>query len=173
MRPILTIPRIDTERLILRAPETRDLDSVAAFYRSPRSFYVGGPKSRFEAWRVMCSILGHWALRGYGFWMIERRDNGQTAGATGILNHEGWDEPELGWHIYDGHEGQGIAFEAATAARAYASRHFAIPAPISYIDPDNSRSVALALRLGAVFEREGALFANPCHVYRHPETEHA
>jgi RimJ/RimL family protein N-acetyltransferase len=76
--------------------------------------------------------------------------------------------PELAWHLFDGHEGQGYAQEAALAARADYHARFKAPAPISYVDVANTRSEALALRLGA---RREATVADPegdYHIYRHP-----
>lgn len=166
-----SIPTVHTEKLILRAVHPDDLDAMAAFSASPRSHAVGGPKNRHDTWRVLIGMLGHWAVRGYGMWHVEDRATGTSAGAVGFINHEGWDEPELGWHVYDGFEGKGIAFEAASAARAYGARNFGLNGVISYIDADNTRSIALARRLGATFEREGALLGQPCHVYRHPRME--
>ena len=62
--------------------------------------------------------------------------------------------------------------EAALAARAYAYDTWKMPALSSNIIPGNTRSVALAERLGATFERE---YENISHgremVYRHPAPE--
>ena len=162
------IPTLETENLILRAPRADDLDAIAEFYQTTRSHMVGGPKDRHDSWRVLCTSLGHWALRGYGMWHVVEKSSGTSVGSVGIINHEGWDEPELGWHVYDGFEGKGYAFEAAKVACTYAADHFGLDAVISYIDPTNSRSLALAKRLGATFERDGQVMGHPCHVYRHP-----
>ncbi|WP_323780015.1 GNAT family N-acetyltransferase [Thalassovita sp.] len=169
----LNIPVIETERLILRGPRESDFEPFAAFSASERAKFVGGPYTRYRSWGGFLAGYGHWALRGYGMWMLEDRASGATAGRVGVIFNEGWDEPELGWHIYDGFEGRGLAYEAALAARDYAARHFGITAPISYIDPANTRSKALADRLGARFEREGEVVGEACHVYRHPATEAA
>ncbi len=163
-----TIPTLETDRLILRAARASDLDAMATFMTSPRSEMIGGPKTRHETWRGLIGTLGHWMIRGYGTWVIEDKASGQPAGMAGIINHEGWDEPELGWHVYDGFEGKGIAFEAAQTARAYAAENFGLDGVISYIDAANTRSLALAKRLGASYERDGAVVGHPCHVYRHP-----
>lgn len=167
------IPTLETERLILRAPQESDFEAVATFGASPRSASVGGPYTRWESWRGFLGIFGHWHLRGYGFWMLETRADAQIAGRVGIAMHDGWDEPELGWHIYDGFEGQGLAYEAAVAVRAYGAANQNLPRPISYIAPSNARSLALADRLGATFERQGEVLGIPCHVYRHPLPEAA
>lgn len=167
----LTIPEFTTDRLRLRAYREDDLDALATFMADDRSQYVGGPKTRDECWRMLSSLLGHWALRGYGMWLVAEKDTDAPVGSVGIINPEGWDEPELGWSLFNGSEGKGYGTEAAVAARAYAATHFGIPAPISYIDPRNTASLALAKRIGATFEREGAVMGKPCHVYRHPKAE--
>ena len=165
-------PRIETDRLILRGPEARDFEPVAAFYAdAERSWGFGGPQNRNEAWRWFASLIGHWALRGYGFWMVETRA-GETVGMVGLWEPEGWPEPELGWVMFQNGEGRGYAFEAATAARDHAYRNMGFTTLSSNIFPGNARSVALAERMGAQKERE---YDNVTHgtemVYRHPGPE--
>jgi len=162
------IPVLETERLILRGPVENDFEAFAAFGASERARWVGGPYPRFRSWGAFLGGLGHWVLRGFGMWMLEHRASGGVAGRIGMILHDGWDEPELGWHIYDGFEGQGLALEGALAARDHAARHQGLDRVISYIDPANTRSLRLAERLGARFEREGAVLGTPVHVYRHP-----
>lgn len=165
------IPTLDAGDVSLRAVRESDLDAIAAFYATERSHFVGGPLDRIASWRVISASLGHWALRGYGYWQIEDKASGQPAGACGFIFREGWDEPELGWQVWDGFEGRGIAFQAVQAARAHGARHFGLDGVISYIDPRNARSIKLAERLGASFERETVFFDKPCRVYRHPKQE--
>lgn len=172
-RLTVKIPEIHTDRMVLRAPAEADLDRVAAFFTSERSHIIGGPFTRSESWKFISGSLGHWILRGYGFWHIHHKEDGRMIGACGFINREGWDEPELGWHLHDGYEGKGYAFEAVTAARHYGATMFGLDAPISYIAPDNDRSRALAKRLGATFEREGNLLGHNVHVYRHPSIKEA
>ena len=165
----LDIPRVDTDRLILRGPREQDFEAFAAFGASDRSKWVGGPYPRIRSWGGFLATYGHWALRGFGMWMAEHRETGKTAGRIGMIYNDGWEEPELGWHIFDGFEGHGLAYEGALAARSYAAQHQDLDGVISYIAPDNTRSIALAKRLGATFEREGTLMGTPCHIYRHPQ----
>lgn len=170
-RLAVDIPVIETDRLILREPRVGDLDAVAAFMASDRARFVGGPGNRFEAWRALTSAVGCWIVNGYGTWTLEDRASWQVAGRVGVIRHEGWPEPELGWHIYDGFEGQGLAHEAALAARAAAARHFGLTRLISLIDAANVRSLRLAERLGARFERDGEVLGKPCQIWRHPEVQ--
>lgn len=167
------IPEVNTDRLVLRALRESDLDHVADFFASERSNAVGGPMNRIECWRAMASWLGHWMIRGYGMWAIHHKADDRIIGVTGFINREGWHEPELGWHVYAGYEGQGYAYEAAKAARANGREKFGLDAVISYIAPDNARSKALADRLGASFERADVLLDTPVHIYRHPKSAEA
>ena len=164
----IPIPTIESKNLILRAPRETDFDALARFSASTRSVFVGGPYERPRAWGSFLAQMGHWSLRGYGMWMIEDRATGAPAGRVGVINNDGWDEPELGWHLFEGFEGQGVAYEAALAARAYAAEHQGLDALISYVDPANHRSAALARRLGAKIERDGTVNGHACKVWRHP-----
>lgn len=129
-------------------------------------------QSRTEAWRWFASVIGHWHLRSFGFWTITSKVDDTPLGICGVWEPEGWPEPEIGWVVYEVAEGKGIAFEAATAARAHAYDVWKMPALSSNIIPGNERSVALATRLGATFERE---YQNVSHgtemLYRHPAPE--
>lgn len=161
------IPTLTTARLVLRAPQESDFAAMLAFNDSPRALWVGGRRDRQGVWRMMLANIGHWVLRGFGFYSVDTHQ-GAHVGRVGVVYHDGWDEPELGWHLFDGYEGLGYAEEAARAARDdYHARISATP-PISYVDVANTRSMALAERLGARIERTLNDDKGHHHVYRHP-----
>lgn len=168
----ITIPTLETERMILRAPMPRDFDAMAAFYAGPRSHMVGGPLGRHDAWRLFAGVIGHWHLLGYGRWVMTLKGDDTALGLIGLHNPEGWPEPEVGWLVFDGTEGKGLAYEAAMAARDYAYEVLDWSTCISLIDPANTRSRALAERMGAAYdydfthEKYGAM-----KVWRHPAPE--
>lgn len=168
-----TVPTIETSRLILRAPHINDLPGMEAFYATERSHMVGGPRTAGECWQVLARRIGHWVMRGYGTWHLTDKASGAFIGGVGVINIPGWDEPELGWALMAEGEGKGLAYEAALAARTYAATHQGLSRPISYIAHENTRSRALAERLGATFEREGSVLGEACQVWRHPVPETA
>ncbi|MGJ8615262.1 MAG: GNAT family N-acetyltransferase [Sulfitobacter sp.] len=146
-------PIIETDRLILRGPEAADFEQIATFYADPvRSVGFGGVLPRDQAWRWFASMIGHWHLRGYGFWTITDKADHSALGICGIWNPEGWPEAELGWIAFPQAEGKGIAFEAASAVRDHAYNVMGFTTMTSNIVPGNKRSIALAERLGAVHE---------------------
>ncbi len=166
----LNIPRLETDRLILRGPEARDFEPIASFYADEsRSWGFGGPLKRDDAWRWLATSIGHWALHGYGFFTMELKESGTACGLTGLWNPEGWPEPELGWVVFEGFEGMGLAREGAECARLWAYTDLGLETLTSNIKPGNHRSVALAERMGARFERSyDNVHLGEDHLYRHP-----
>ena len=148
-----TIPTLETERLILRAPCEADFEADAAFYQTDAARFVGGPKKPHETWRLMAALIGHWAIRGYGFWALEDKATGTYQGRVGLWFPHGWFEREIGWTLMPTATGKGYATEAAFAARAFAYETLGWDTAISQIDPANEASKAVAKRLGASFEQ--------------------
>jgi RimJ/RimL family protein N-acetyltransferase len=61
------IPQVETQRLILRGFREEDLDAYTQMCSDPEVMrYIGErkPLSRWESWRSMAVMLGHWQLRG-------------------------------------------------------------------------------------------------------------
>ncbi len=164
------VPVIETARLRLRAPRIEDFEVQAAFMASPRSRFVGGPMPRALAWRAFCHLTGHWVHRGYGMFVVADRAGDRAIGMAGPWFPEGWPEPEIGWSLWDpAAEGRGLAFEAAAAARSFARESLGWTTAISLILAGNTRSEALAARLGAVPEGEFAHETfGPARIFRHP-----
>lgn len=159
---------LTTERLRLRRPEVRDADGAMAFFRSQRARYAGGTKDSAGAWRSFAVELGHWELRGYGLFALTTHDDDTCLGLVGPWYPEGWPETEIGWILWPAAEGKGYGYEAALAARGYAYQVLGWETAVSYIDEQNTRSIALAERLGATWDLSAPTAAADCRVYRHP-----
>jgi len=166
-------PRLETERMILRGPEPRDAEPMIAFLLDQeRAAGFGASPDRGDAWRWFALYVGHWDWHGYGYFTIETKDNGQPAGICGIWNPEGWREPEVGWVVFDGFEGKSLAYEAAQRARLWAYENLGFTTLTSNIVPGNTRSAALAKRLGAHLERTYTnIHMGEEELWRHPGPE--
>lgn len=159
-------PTIETDRLILRPHVAADLEAFWSFYQSDRSRYMDVPTSRSQLWAGMLAEVGSWEIFGWGGLAIETKD-GQLAGQVCISQPPHFPELELGWIVFDGFEGFGYAFEAASAMRDYAFEILEVPTLVSYIDGNNQRSVALAKRMGAVEDLNARTYDAADQVYRH------
>ena len=116
------IPELRTERLLLRGLKQDDFEAYARFHADSEVMrYISGhPVSRADAWRSLAVMIGHWALRGYGMWGVERVSDGAFVGRVGLWNPEGWPGLEVGWTLAKEFWGQGYATEAARAAMKFA-----------------------------------------------------
>ena len=164
------IPTLHTDRLTLRALKLEDFASLADLLASERSRFVGGPMSRIDAWQEFTQLSSGWLLHGHGGWTIDH--NGALAGFVLIGVEPGDHERELGFLLTEEAEGAGIGFEAATAARKFAFDVLNFPTLVSYIDPENTRSLRLAERLGGARDKTAEARMNEkMRVYRYKPTE--
>nr|WP_295987190.1 GNAT family N-acetyltransferase [uncultured Agrobacterium sp.] len=142
------IPTLKTQRLTLRPQTMADFPAYLAFMASPRSLGVGGPYDLWKTWGVFCHDLANWHFFGHGALMIELDETGECIGQVGINHGPLFPEKELGWLLYDGHEGKGYAAEAAIKLRGWAFETLRLPTLVSYVSPQNSKSAAVARRIG-------------------------
>ncbi len=169
----VTIPVLDTPRLRLRAPKLGDFAVFDRYFSTARSRWNGGPMDDRKArYRIFGHIFGQWILRGYGMFLIADRTSDKALGACGLWHPVHWPEPEVGWGLWDETaEGQSLAFEAAQAALTDTFTRVGLPTAVSYIDPANARSIALAERLGAMRDTAADRPDPDDLVYRHPHPE--
>ncbi|MEM8979996.1 MAG: GNAT family N-acetyltransferase [Pseudomonadota bacterium] len=169
---LIDMPTLETERLILRGPKLEDYAAWETFMASPRAQYVGGPVGQHEAWRAFGHLVGLWALRGHGAFIITQKGNDQGLGTVGPWLPIDWPEPEIGWTCWEPRlEGTGMMYEASRAALDYVFHTLKWETAVSYIDPENPRSVALAKRLGAHHDTKAKGPHPDDHVYRHAVPE--
>lgn len=161
-------PMLETERLMLRSPRAQDWEAWHPFAMSERAQYIGGPHTLGTAWRGFCHIAGMWLVRGYGGFIVTLKGDEQAIGMVGPWFPADWPEKELGWTLWRADlEGTGLMFEAASAARDFAFDVLDWDTAVSYIHRDNTRSVRLAERLGAVRDDAAERPHEEDLVYRH------
>jgi RimJ/RimL family protein N-acetyltransferase len=143
----MTAPTLHTARLILRPYVMADFPAYAGFVTSDRTQHMGGPHDAATAWAWFCNDTAQWALLNMGGLIVTL--DGKAIGQVALCHGPAFPEPELGWFLYDGHEGHGYVTEAATALRDWAYGPRDLKTFVSYINADNTNSAAVATRLGA------------------------
>ena len=158
--------QLETERLILRLPRGEDADAWSTATGDAEVMrFIGG--SAGAASQSIELFLERWEANGFGQYAVERREDGAFLGRLGLLVWDSRDwrrttlpeagdagEIELGWALLRDHWGHGYATEAAAAVRDAAWSDLELRRLVSLIHPDNARSIQVAERLGAHFERE-------------------
>jgi RimJ/RimL family protein N-acetyltransferase len=150
----------ETERLRLHPWTTEFTPALARVNADPEAmrFITGGVPMSAEETAVQSAYLAaHWNQYGFGLWAVEVKASGDVVGFTG-LSHPRWfpelaDEVEVGWRLLPSAWGHGYATEAATEALRTAFDDLALDHVISLIDPANTRSSAVAVRLGLHVDR--------------------
>ncbi len=178
---------LDTHRLSLRTPTSRDAESLYDLFADPEVMrgLNRRPISAIEEARAMIEeAVRGWTTEGVGPFVIETAATGrEVVGQAGLMifDTRGWTastwadagthaQPELGWALMPAHWGRGYATEAAAAIRRWAYEVRGIDRLVSLIAPDNIRSQRVAQRLGAVAAEAITPADSERHtvVWRHP-----
>jgi RimJ/RimL family protein N-acetyltransferase len=141
---------LETDRLVLRRPDQADFEPLCEMMADEETTrFIGGITEPALAWRAFCGILGHWELRGYGFFSVFEKSTGHWIGRIGPWYPHGWPQPEIGWTLNRSSWGKGYAVEAAVACMDHVVDTLAWPSVIHLIDKKNIASQAVARRLGS------------------------
>jgi len=170
MTPLIyDVPILETERLTLRQFQDQDGPAFARLNADPevrRFLGEGVPLDEEESWRLMATIVGHWVLRGYGFWVVEEKSTRTFLGRVGLWYPLGWPGLEIGWAISREYWRQGFAKESASAVMDYAFRVMKVPELISLIVPANEPSIRVATSLGMSFARTHSDEDGEMYIYK-------
>ncbi len=146
---LVGLPVLETERLVLRAPQASDWPKFRDYRASARTVYAGGPKKEDVAAQQFASFFGHWVVRGFGRLIAQDRSSGQPIGHFGPMQWEDGSDIELTWSLWSAAaEGRGMATEAASAMQAWAFGSLGLRRAIAAVHADNAPSHAIARRLG-------------------------
>lgn len=162
-----TIPTLTTSRLTLRQMRAEDWLGYHRFMASDHSIYMGGPFTLAQSWGMFCSDHAQWSLFGFGALMIDETASGKCLGQVAINSGPLFPEFELGWLLFPEAQGNGFAYEAAAALRAWSRDAGQIETLVSYVDPENAGSARLAERLGATLDATAQRPDPSDLVYRH------
>jgi RimJ/RimL family protein N-acetyltransferase len=156
--------RVETERLVLRRWLEGDRDAVLGIWADPNVWRAIGPGAvgvPFDPEYALGRFrhhLSHWEQYGFGLWLAEPRGSGEVAGWVGAAHPTYLPDlagaVEIGWTLRRPFWGQGLAREGAAAAAKTAFAHLALAEVVSLIGPTNTRSIAVAERLGMSPDRE-------------------
>lgn len=158
------VPVLETPRLLLRGHRLEDLADCVAMWSDPAVVrYIGGqPFPAEEVWKRFLRYVGHWAVLGFGYWVITERATGRFVGEAGAGEGKRAIEPawgpvvEIGWALSPWAHGQGLATEAVGAVLAWVDaerakgEHGVVAGRtvVCIIDEGNAASRRVAAKLG-------------------------
>ncbi len=154
------VPVLETDRLKLRGHRLDDFAASAAMWADPIvTRYFGHAFIEEESWTRFLRYVGHWALLGFGYWVVEEKATGNFVGEIGFADYKRDIQssvplaPEIGWVLSSASHGKGYATEAVRAAIAWGDRNFHSQTSC-IIHPENHASIRVAEKCGyREFER--------------------
>jgi len=170
---------LQTERLILRPPGLEDFDDSFALWSDPRvtRYILGKPSSQEDAWARLQRSCGHWALLGFGLWVVREKAGGRFVGEIGFM-HVKRDlvpsfgvTPEIGWVLSPSAQGKGYASEAVQAVLRWSDQHWPGAETACIISPENAASIRIAVKHGYVESGHTTYKAGPIVIYRRAAVE--
>lgn len=148
---------LETERLTLREATTDDAAFVLELLNEPgyiRWVADRGLRTRDDAARYIAEkFQPSYAQNGFGFYVVELKDDGAPIGICGFAKRETLDDPDIGFSFLERFWGRGYAFEAAAATFEYGQRVLGLTRIVGVTAPDNTSSIKLLERLGLRFEK--------------------
>ena len=159
---------LETERIVLRRLVPGDLDALAAIQRDPEVMrFLGGPRSRALTRERLGWIIEAEREHGYGLWATTLRADATLIGRCGLIvqDVDGVTEHEIAYLLGRGWWGNGYATEAVAAIRDHARSQLGLGRLISLIDPENTPSKAVALRIGMQHERDLTFEGRPTSLF--------
>ena len=146
---------LTTDRLTLTPVQALDFPDLTRLWGDPAFATAIFPAalSSEDVWFRLLRDIGHWEALGFGNWSVRETATGDYVGSVGIFDYRRlmdppFDAPELGWGVAPRYQGKGMAFEALSAALAWADDALDSSRTVCMIAPDNAPSHALARRAG-------------------------
>ena len=153
------MPLLSTPRLDLRPLEPGDAPFIQALLTDPDFLrFVGdrGVRSVADAEAyIRNGPMAMYQRRGFGLWLVERREGGVAVGICGLLDRDGLEHPDLGFAFLPEHRGKGYAAEAAGATLAWGLETLGLPRVLAITSPDNHASARVLERIG--FRADGTV----------------
>ncbi len=151
-----SVPILETKRLHLRGHTIADFAPSASMWADPEvTRYIGGkPLTAEESWSKLLRYAGHWALLGFGYWVVEKKITGDFLGEVGFADYKRevdpplGAKPEIGWAFASHAHGKGYATEAVRAIVAWGDAHFKSQQTTCIIAPENAASIRVASKCG-------------------------
>lgn len=146
---------IETERLILRSWTEADVEPFIRHTNTPAVMrWLGGVRDEDEVRQVITERFPGWeAERGFTFWAVERKEDGELLGFCGLklasdeeTKIQGWHE--VGWRFREDCWGRGYAKEAAIASLDFAFERAGAERVVALTVIGNEGSWGLMERLG-------------------------
>lgn len=143
---------LETERLRLRLFGPADAAFILELLNEPSWIAHIGPRHvhdlvAAEAW-IEAKLVASYARLGFGFWAVERREDGELLGMCGLIKRDSLPEVDLGYAFVPRAWGAGYAREAAAACLRHGAEALRMRTILAITGPDNAASQRVLTNIG-------------------------
>jgi ribosomal-protein-alanine N-acetyltransferase len=149
----------ETDRLILRRLDERDIDAIFAMRSDPEVMrFIRAPQNRAETVNWLNLVSSRWESDRIGFCAIVEKQTGKFIGWCGLWQLKETSELEIGYAIAKEFWGKGFATEAARIFLRYAFEQLNPDKIVAVAEPENLSSRCVMEKLGMKFVRLGEFY---------------
>jgi RimJ/RimL family protein N-acetyltransferase len=140
----------ETARLTIRRLTLADAAFIYELVNQPSWLrFIGdkGVNNLQDAQTYIQSILDVYTKYGFGLYRVEKNSSGEAIGICGLVKRESLQDFDIGFALLSQHEGNGYAFESASALLRLAKNTFKLSRIAAICTPDNHSSIKLIEKL--------------------------
>lgn len=160
MTYLAQLPRLETDRLVLRSWQESDVEPFCALNADPHVMHFFPElMSRKRTLENMSHNAAEAERTGFGRHAVEVKASGAFIGVVGLME-VGFDSPlkgqvEIGWRLSRSSWGQGFAREAALEVLRWGLEEMALSELISFAPTINRPSIAVMRSIGMARDLDG------------------
>jgi len=165
---------LETDRLILRPLDKKDVDAIYAM-RSDADVmrFIREPQNRRESTDWVELVSSRWADERIGFCAMLEKPSDKFIGWCGIWRLKETGELEIGYAVAKEFWGKGLAAEAALAFLGYAFEKLNHEKIVAVARPENAASRRVMEKLGMSFIGTGVFYEQILVQYAITKEEYA
>jgi len=142
---------LSTPRLRVRHFTLADADAIYRLHCDPHvSRFMGGTLTREQSLHNLSALVARVEATGYGPFAVERRDDSQVIGWSGVQQLPGYPMVEIIFAFEPYSWGRGFATEVSVALLKRCFGEIALQEVVATVDPRNLASIGVLLKLGFV-----------------------
>lgn len=152
---------LSTERLRLRWADAGDAAFMLALLNEPAWIANIGDRGvrtleQAADW-IEARLVMAYRSQGFGFWIVERADDGERLGLCGLTKRDSLPEIDVGYAFLPAFWGRGYAREAAAACLNHAREMLQLRRVLAITGPENAASRRVLEAIGMRFVEQRVL----------------
>jgi RimJ/RimL family protein N-acetyltransferase len=164
----MAVPTLDSGRLLLREYAPTDLDNFISILSNRHNLRFlpstePWPRANIEKW--LESSTAHWRSEGFGWWILEHKDDKKAIGWCGLRSLEATNEVEVLYLLDESYWGKGLATEAAIVSVQYGLKSAGLVEIIGLVLEGNIGSIRVLEKCGFIFQETAQYFNIECLKY--------